>query len=75
MYAAAFDAEIEWVIVKGISYYVDGSKPRTQKWECFGSAMAASIVNHILKEPDILNDWPHYQGMNRSDPQTGKNNC
>ena len=75
MYAVAFDCGIEWVIIKGISHYSDGSEPRTQEWERFAGVMAASVVNHILKEPDVFNDWPHYQGRNSSNPQTGKNNC
>ena len=52
---------MEWVIIKGISHYADGSEPETKEWRRFSSVMAASVVNHILKEPDVLKDWPHYQ--------------
>ena len=36
--------------------------------------MAASVVNHILKEPDVLKDWPHYGGMKTTQTYSGKLN-
>ena len=74
VYAAAFECEVEWVVVKGISHYVDGSEPETEERKRFASVMAASVVKHILKEPDVLKDWPNYQGMNPHHRETGKIN-
>ena len=74
VYAAAFECEVEWVVVKGISHYADGSEPETKERKRFASVMAASVVKHILKEPDVLKDWPNYQGMNSHHRETGKIN-
>lgn len=62
VYAAAFDLQIEWAIIKGISDYADGTKSNTKAWQSFASVMAASVVHNMLKEPDVLADWPHYRG-------------
>ena len=72
VYAAAFECEVEWVVVKGISHYVDGSEPETKERKRFASAMATSVVKHILEEPDVLKDWSHYQRMSSLRPETGK---
>ena len=60
VYAAAFDLEIEWAIIKGISGYADGTKSKTENWQPFASVMAASVVNNIFREPGILDGWRHY---------------
>ena len=74
MYAAAFDCQVEWIVIKGISHYTDGSGSGTEGWSRFASVMAASVAVHILKEPDILKDWPHYDGKNLSLVLEGRNN-
>ena len=61
---------MEWVIIKGISDYADGSKSKTEAWRPFASVMAASVVDNILKVPGLLKDWPHYKGVNQK--QEGK---
>ena len=61
VYAAAYDREVEWVVIKGISDYADGTKNETKKWQNFGSAMASSVVHHMLKQPDVLNGFTHYK--------------
>ena len=63
---------MEWVVIKGISHYADGKEPETKEWQRFSSVMAASVVNHILKEPDVLNDWQHYRRENEAEPCSGK---
>ena len=63
---------MEWAIIKGISHYADGKEPETKEWQRFSSVMAASVVNHILKEPDVLNDWPHYGRVKEAQPYSGK---
>ena len=65
---------MEWVVIKGISHYADGGEPETKEWQRFSSVMAASVVNHILKEPDVLKDWPHYGGMKTTQTYSGKIN-
>ena len=62
MFAAAFDCQIEWLIVKGITDYADGSQLPSESWSSCASVMAASLVAHILSEPCVFNSWPHYQG-------------
>ena len=52
---------MEWVIVKGISGYADGTEAK-EKWQTFASVTAASLVVSILKECSIFGDWPHYKG-------------
>ena len=61
VFAAAFDCGIEWLIVKGIADYADGSQ-LAESWPTCASVMAASLVAHILNEPCVLHSWPHYQG-------------
>ena len=65
---------MEWVVIKGISHYADGGEPETKEWQRFSSVMAASVVNHILKEPGVLKDWPHYGGMKTTQTYSGKIN-
>lgn len=61
VFSAAHDRKVEWVIIKGISDYADGTASLTQHWKPFASAMAASVVNNMLRVPVVFNDWPHYQ--------------
>ena len=61
VFAAAFDCGIEWLIVKGIADYADGSQ-LAESWPTCASVMAASLVAHILNEPCVFHSWPHYQG-------------
>ena len=61
VFTAAHDLKMEWVIIKGISDYADGTASSTEHWKPFASVMAASVVNNILREPVIFKQWPHYQ--------------
>ena len=61
MFTAAFDCQIEWLIVKGITDYADGSQLPSESWSSCASVMAASLVAHILSEPCVFHSWPHYQ--------------
>lgn len=63
IFAAAHDLKMEWVVIKGISDYADGSKSKTEAWQPFASVMAASVVANILKVPCVLKDWQHYKGV------------
>ena len=58
-YAAAYDANIEWVIVKGVASYFHQSQSATDEWMSFASAMAASVVARILNDPVVFREWPH----------------
>ena len=62
VFTAAFDCQIEWLIVKGIADYADGSQLPSESWSSYASVMAASLVAHILNEPFVFHSWPHYQG-------------
>ena len=61
---AAFDSEIEWLIVKGIADYADSSNTQqnAKSWRRCASVMAASLVMHILSNPTVFRSWPHYIG-------------
>ncbi|XP_068727700.1 death domain-containing ATP nucleosidase-like [Montipora capricornis] len=61
VFSAAHDLKMEWVIIKGISDYADGTASLTQHWKPFASVMAASVVNNMLRVPVVFDDWPHYQ--------------
>lgn len=68
VFAAAHDLKTEWVVIKGISRYADCSSA-SDDWLAFANAMAASVVNNILSEPYVFEEWSHYQG---SGNQTSK---
>ncbi|XP_044169030.1 uncharacterized protein LOC114949727 isoform X4 [Acropora millepora] len=60
VYAAAYDANIEWLIVKGVASYFHQSQSATSEWVSFASAMAASVVAKMLNHPTVFQEWPHY---------------
>ena len=64
VFTAAFDCQIEWLIVKGIADFADGFQLVSESWSSCASVMAASLVAHILSEPCVYHSWPHYQGIN-----------
>ena len=53
--------KMEWVIVKGISDYADGTKT-SESWTTFASVMAASVASNILSDAAVFQSWPHYKG-------------
>ena len=61
IFTAAHDMKMQWVIVKGISGYADGTESK-ENWQTFASVTAASLVVSILKECSIFEDWPHFKG-------------
>ena len=63
VFAAAFDCQMEWIIIKGIADYADGSQLPSESWSSYASVMAASLVAHILNEPFVFHSWPHCQGQ------------
>ena len=63
LFAAAYDMNIEWVIVKGISHFDDDSDTPDESWKSFASIMAASLVSNMLNDPVVFKEWPHYEGM------------
>ena len=60
VYTAAHDLQTEWVVVKGISDYADGTKDSTKDWKPYASVMAASLVAHVLSQPCVFKNWPRY---------------
>ena len=68
VFAAAHDLTTEWVLVKGIKDYADGSRSSSVEWGTFASVMAASVVANILRDAVIFEDWPHYDPGNAFSP-------
>ena len=68
VFAAAHDLKTEWVVVKGIKDYADGSRSPSTEWGSFASVMAASVVANILSDAVIFEDWPHYNPGNAFPP-------
>ena len=62
LYTAAFDLQVEWLVVKGIASYADGRESTNEKWSEFASVNAASLVAKILNDDVVFKRWPHYQG-------------
>ncbi|XP_078366813.1 uncharacterized protein LOC144650899 isoform X3 [Oculina patagonica] len=60
VFAAAHDLKTEWVVVKGIKDYADGSQPSSDEWRRFASVMAASVVANILSDPVVFEEWSNY---------------
>ncbi|XP_066019787.1 NLR family CARD domain-containing protein 4-like [Pocillopora verrucosa] len=60
VFSAAHELKMEWVVIKGISGYADGTEAK-ETWQTFASVTAASLVVSILKECSIFEDWPHYK--------------
>ncbi|KAL9965346.1 hypothetical protein ACROYT_G029135 [Oculina patagonica] len=60
VFAAAHDLKTEWVVVKGIKDYADGSQSSNDQRGTFACVMAASVVANILSDPVIFEEWPHY---------------
>ncbi|KAL9965351.1 hypothetical protein ACROYT_G029140 [Oculina patagonica] len=60
VFAAAHDLKTEWVVVKGIKDFEDGSQPSNDQTGTFACVMAASVVANILSDPVIFEEWPHY---------------
>ncbi len=62
VFTAAFDDQIEWLVVKGITDYADGTECVSESWRPFASVMAASVVAKILSDPVVFRGWRHYDG-------------
>ena len=60
VYAAAFDANIEWLIVKGVASHFYERKSVADEWKSFASTMAASVVAKMLNDPTVFLEWPHF---------------
>ena len=59
LYAAAYDANIEWVIVKGAASHFHERTSVTRERMSFASTMAASVVAKMLSDPTVFLEWPH----------------
>ena len=53
---------MEWVVVKGISGYADGTGGVSDEWKTFASVMAASVVENMLSDSAVFQSWPHFEG-------------
>ena len=63
VFTAVFNTQLEWLIVKGIADFADGEQVNAESWKACASAVAASLVSHILSDPGVFRTWPHYQGI------------
>ena len=61
VFTAAFDSQLEWLIVKGIADFADGEQATAESWEACASMMAASLVSHILSDASVFRT--HYSGI------------
>ncbi|CAH3167062.1 unnamed protein product [Pocillopora meandrina] len=61
LFASEFDHQIGWLVLKGISEYADSTVCSSEEWKTFSSVMAASVVEKILSDPDVFQEWNHYQ--------------
>ena len=68
LYEAANDLGIEWAVIKGVSSFADGNE-ETKQWLPFASVMAASVVHHTFKHPNVLQSWRHHENVDV--PQAG----
>ena len=62
VFVASQDLKTEWIVIKGISRYAD-CNDGSDAWFVFANAMAASVVNNILSEPYVFEEWPHYNDI------------
>ena len=62
LYEVLHALDIEWIMIKGVSEYADGSSVSSDSWRRFASAMAASFTVNMLSEPIVIQTWPHYTG-------------
>ena len=58
LFLAAHDLKVEWIVIKGVSNSADGRE--SESWRKFASVMAASLTAHILSNPIVFENWPHY---------------
>lgn len=61
LFAAAHDLKVEWIVIKAVSDFADGTKTSTKSWQQFASVMAASLTAHFLRKPYVFDDWQHYE--------------
>ena len=61
VFSAARDLKMEWVVIRGISGYADGTEAN-ENWQTFASVAVASLVVSILNRYSFFKDWPHYEG-------------
>ncbi|KAL9978790.1 hypothetical protein ACROYT_G016350 [Oculina patagonica] len=72
IFTAAFDDDIEWLVVKGIADFADGTENVSENWSPFASVMAASVVEKILSDPVVFHQWPHYKEVSAEEPSSSK---
>ena len=68
VFAASHDLKTEWIVIKGISRYANCSDA-CDDWLLFANAMATSVVNIILSELYVFEEWPHYNDSRRNSSQ------
>ena len=54
--------KMEWLVVKGVCDFLNGSGSTDDSWKTFASAMAASVVSNMLSNSFVFGEWRHYGG-------------
>jgi len=49
LYAAATEAGTEWIVVKAICDWADGTKSKTKALQLWAACVASSYVHHVLR--------------------------
>ena len=60
VYSSCHELGVEWAVIKGVSNYADDTKLQPASWKLFASVMAASFVNHMFKDREVIETLPHY---------------
>ena len=71
VFAAAYDEEVEWVVVKGVASFVNQTQLSRSDWMSFASTMAASVVAKMLNNPAVFQEWPHCNQGKLHDEKSG----
>lgn len=58
VYGVAYDADIEWVIKKGVACNFYRDLPLSSECVSFARGMAASVVAKMLNDPAVFLEWP-----------------
>ncbi|MDP9313260.1 MAG: NACHT domain-containing protein [Chloroflexota bacterium] len=65
LYAAAHDAKVDWIIVKAIADWADGTKSHSkQAYQCLAAENAAAFTFHVLQCGQFDHSFPERQNTN-----------
>ena len=56
---AAHASDVEWLMIMGIESSANDIQSSNNNWKEIASVRAASVVDKILRDSLIFQDWPH----------------